>query len=118
MYLGGYDGRIPEKYTPLFFAAVHDSKVVGVVSGHHSTDEFFRLRGLYVDDSMRGHGVSVHLINAVIEAAKQRNCKMLWATPRPVSLPIFEKLGFTKDSDFTHEGFAFGPNCYVSLKLI
>lgn len=117
LYLSGYDGNIPKKYLPVFLSAYRETELVGVFSGHLTTSVHFRGRGLFIEDSARGAGVGSLLITALLQEAALQGAKMLWATPREKSLPLFLKLGFTQDSDFTHEGFLFGPNCYVSKKL-
>lgn len=117
LYLSGYDGNIPKIYSPTFLGAYSNKQLVGVFSGHLTTPEHFRGRGLFIEDSARGAGVGSLLITTLLKEAAAQGAKMLWATPREKSLPLFLKLGFTQDSDFTHEGFLFGPNCYVSKKI-
>lgn len=117
LYLSGYDGNIPQKYAPVFLGAYQNSHLLGVVSGHLTNPQHFRGRGLYIEDSARGLGVGSRLILSLLQEAKDHGASLLWATPRKVSLPLFLKLGFTQDSDFTDEGFLFGPNCYVSKSV-
>lgn len=114
LYLSGYDGHIPQKYSPIFLGAYQNNALVGVFSGHLTSPQHFRGRGLYIEDSARGFGVGSLLITRLSEEAKAQGASLLWATPREASLALFLKLGFTQDSAFTHEGFLFGPNCYVS----
>lgn len=117
IYPRGYDIEIPNKYSPVFFAAEFDGQIIGVYSGHRTSSEHFRARGLYVDPNFRGQGISRMLLKLLIKEAVAQQTKLLWTTPRQVSWPAYESLGFTQDSEFMHEGFRYGPNCYASLKL-
>jgi GNAT superfamily N-acetyltransferase len=117
LYLGGYDGQIAEKYKPFFWTAFLDGQMAGVVSGHATSAEHFRLRGLCVLPNYRNKGCASTLIGAVVEEARNQSFQLVWTAPRQHSLGIFQNLGFKKTSDFTNEGFMFGPNCYAALKI-
>jgi GNAT superfamily N-acetyltransferase len=117
LYLGGYDDQIPHKYQPSFFIALFENQIAGVISGHKTTEDHFRMRGICVLPEFRKKGISQILMKAIINEAKKNGCKLLWSTPRQGALRQYEKIGFIVRSDFTHEGFLFGPNCYVSMDL-
>lgn len=116
-FRGGYDAEINRKYPPMFLVAEDGGRIVGVLSGHLTSSEHFRARGLFVDPDYRHQSIATTLILMMADEGRRRNARLLWAAPRASSWPIFEGLGFKKESDFTHEGFLFGPNCYVSLAL-
>ena len=117
LYLGGYDSDISKKFKPTFLKAVCNEQFAGVISGHKSSADHYRMRGLFVFSEFRGLGISQMLINRIIDQARLENCKMIWAAPRASSLPHLLKAGFVQTSDFTDKGFLYGPNCYVA-KLI
>jgi GNAT superfamily N-acetyltransferase len=117
LYLRGYDGNIPHRYTPVFLGAYSEDTLIGVLSGHKTTEEHFRGRGLFILPEHRNSGVASLLIAALIQEARKSGANLLWAAPRKTNLPLFLKLGFEQASDFTNEGFQFGPNCYVRLLL-
>lgn len=117
LFLGGYDPDIPKKYTPYFVAATEGERLIGVLSAHRTSEEHSRMRGLYVDPEYRQQGVALKLIELCIDHARRDGAVLIWAAPRPTSLDIFINLGFTQNTGFVSEGFAYGPNCYVSLKL-
>lgn len=117
IYPIGYDIDIPKKYSAVFFVAEDGNKIVGVYSGHLTSDEHFRARGLYVDPEYRGQGISRQLFNLILAEAQKQNAKLLWTTPRQGSWATYASFGFTQDSEFMTEGFRYGPNCYASLKV-
>lgn len=131
LYQGGYDLEIKTRYTPRFFAVVTDvhsfesgwrSQIIGVNSGHQTSETAYRSRGIWVgfdgfDKAMRLHGVGRMLLEAVEQAAREARCSMLWSIPRQSALPFYERCGFRRTSDFFDEGVEFGPNCY-SMKVI
>jgi len=116
-YLGGFDESIYEKYTPSFFIAIENDKIVGVNSGHRTSATSFRSRGIWVDPNYRNRGISQKLFTAIKETAIKENCDKIWSIPRKTALPVYEKFGFNRTSDFFDEGMEFGPNCYVLMKL-
>jgi GNAT superfamily N-acetyltransferase len=117
LFLGGYDAEIAIKYKPIFFKAVYNGQIAGVISGHKSSTDHYRLRGLYIFPEFRGKRISQKLIQKIIDQARSENCTMVWAAPRIASLPHFLKIGFHQSSEFTEEGFLYGPNCYVMINL-
>lgn len=117
LFMGGYDPDIPKKYTPHFFAATLGERIVGVLSVHPSSEKHSRMRGLFVEPEYRQQGVALKLIELCIDCARRSGAELIWAAPRATSLDIFINLGFTQNTDFVSDGFTYGPNCYVSLKL-
>ena len=117
LYLGGYDAEIAKKYKPIFWTAFLDGQMAGVVSAHATSDKHFRLRGLCVLPDFRNKGCARILIEAVVDEARNQSFQLLWTAPRQQALGFYQKLGFVKTSDFTNEGFMFGPNCYAERKL-
>jgi len=118
MYQGGYDMSIYEKYTPTFFAVYNVvGEIVGVNSGHRTSDELYRSRGIWVDPRYRKLGVSGVLFCELHGQAMKEGCKALWSVPRKEALPAYKSVGFIQTSEFFDEGMEFGPNCYVYKEL-
>ena len=113
VYLGGYDINITKNFAPSFFAIEKDDSVIGVVSGHRSNREFYRLRGIYIDKDYRGRCYSKHLFEAIDIQAKQENCNFVWSFPRKDSLYSYLKANFQQTSHFIDKDIDYGPNCYV-----
>lgn len=113
-YMGGYDMSIYDKYEPTFFAVFNVvGDIIGVNSGHRTSDRLYRSRGIWVDPKYRKKGISGILFCELHGQAMQENCEILWSIPRKSALPAYEKCGFQQSSDFFDEGMEFGPNCYV-----
>lgn len=116
LYLGGYDSEIPQKYRSTFLAAVDENRIVGTFSLHQSSEEHWRLRGLFIESECRNQGIAFKLVELATNKAKENGAKLIWATPRASSLDIFINLGFEQVTDFLTDGFTYGPNCYVAIK--
>jgi GNAT superfamily N-acetyltransferase len=111
-----YDMNIFE-YNPVFWGVYIDNKLVGVNSGHRTTDTQYRSRGIWVNPQYRKHGVSQMLFNMTEHQAKIEGCNMIWSIPRKSALPAYTKFGFETVGDYFDEGMEFGPNIYVSKDL-
>lgn len=116
-YLGGYDKNIKNN-TPYFVGARFNGKLVGVNSVFKTADLEVRSRGIWVDPEHRMSGIGFAVMDACIELIKNKeNAKSIWSAPRESALAFYQKCGYTKTSEFTHDGFEFGPNCYVLKKI-
>ncbi len=92
-------------------------ELVGVNSGHRTTDAQYRSRGIWVDPSYRKHGVAQILFTMTEHQAILEECNMIWSIPRKSALPAYTKFGFKTVGDYFDEGMEFGPNIYVSKDL-
>lgn len=116
LYNGGYDLKIYELYEPFFIAYIKDNKILGVNSGHKTSNYHFRSRGLYVFPEYRKKGIGVKLLNATLDLAKTNNCKICWSVPRKLALSTYISSGFIRVSDFIATDTS-PENCYVSANL-
>lgn len=117
-YKGGYDTDIYIKYQPTFFAVYNIvGEIIGVNSGHKTSDNLYRSRGIWVDPRYRRKGVSGVLFCELHGQAMKEGCKAIWSIPRKQALSAYEKYGFRCTSSFFNEGMEFGPNCYVYKEL-
>lgn len=112
-----YDLDIYKKYKPIFWALMNNNTCCGVVSGHQTSEENFRTRGLYIDARYRGRGLSRKLLEQPIEEARALKLNKLWSLPRKNSFYAYNKVGFDKASDWIEEGFFKGLNCIAVLHL-
>jgi len=87
-------------YTATFWGAYLDNKLVGVNSGHRTTDEQYRSRGIWVDPDYRKRGVAQMLFLMTAHQAKVEGCEMLWSIPRKTALPAYTKFGFETVGDY------------------
>jgi GNAT superfamily N-acetyltransferase len=87
-------------YPATFWGAYLDNKLVGVNSGHKTTDELYRSRGIWVDPEYRKRGVSQMLFLLTAHQAKIEGCEILWSIPRKIALPAYTKFGFETVGDY------------------
>ena len=99
-----------KKAEPVFWGYYHDDQLVAGNSGFTATNNGFCFRGLYVKENFRNKGIAKKILNEMLIYAKQ-NHKFAWTLPRITSLPIYEKVGFVRVSEFTNKNMDFGPNC-------
>jgi GNAT superfamily N-acetyltransferase len=122
-YLGGYDTKIYNKYTDLavYFGMYDDetNDLIGVFSGHPTSPDRFRARGLFVMPLYRGIGLGRQLVKAVISEAKSYGADFIWCLPRVNNVKFFEQCGFAPVSNsFNDERVEFGPNLYMAQPLM
>jgi len=87
-------------YPATFWGAYLDNKLVGVNSGHKTTDKQYRSRGIWVNPEYRKRGVAQMLFLMTAHQAKVERCEMLWSIPRKTALPAYTKFGFETVGDF------------------
>ena len=105
-------------YPATFFGIFDQDKLIAVNSGHLTTQQEYRSRGLWVDPDYRGMGLAQLILLAVIDQAKKEGADMLWSIPRLTALPAYERVGFKTVGDVIDEGVEFGPNIYCWLVLV
>ena len=88
-----YDMEI-YKYPATYWALLVDDKIIGVNSGHKTSDTQYRSRGLWVDKKFRKKGLARVLLTALEQQANQEQCTMLWTVPRKTALDAYTKCGF------------------------
>ena len=88
-----YDMEI-YKYPATYWALLVDDKIIGVNSGHKTSDTQYRSRGLWVDEKFRKKGLAQIILTASEQYAKQQKCKMIWTVPRKTALVAYTKCGF------------------------
>ena len=87
-------------YPATFWGVYIDNKLVGVNSGHKTTDTQYRSRGIWVDPAHRRKGISQMLFEATIDQAIGEGCRMIWSIPRKTALPAYTKFGFETVGDY------------------
>ena len=87
-------------YPATFWGAYLDNKLVGVNSGHRTTEEQYRSRGIWVDPEYRKRGVAQMLFLMTAHQAKVEGSEMLWSIPRKNALPAYIKYGFQSVGDY------------------
>lgn len=75
-----------------WFIADVEGHIVGCVSLLHYTSGLVEVRSLAVDDTLQGLGIGARLMEVLLEAARERGIRRLFALTRVVG--FFERFGF------------------------
>jgi GNAT superfamily N-acetyltransferase len=89
-----------------------DNQLVGVNSGHRTSDTQYRSRGIWVDPAHRGKGVAQQLFMMTEYQAQVENCEMIWSIPRKTALSAYTNFGFQTVGGFI-ETETSDANIYV-----
>jgi ribosomal protein S18 acetylase RimI-like enzyme len=76
---------------PTYIAYFVDDDIVGVESGYKTNIDYYRIRGLWVDESYRNKKIATELVKWFENKSKE---KYIWTIPRQISLGFYLKLGF------------------------
>jgi len=87
-------------YDATFFGVFSKQKLIGVNSGHRSSEVEYRSRGIWVDPAFRKTGVSQLLFDMTAEQAMTEGCEMIWSIPRKTALKAYTKFGFQTVGDY------------------
>jgi len=102
---GGHD-KIIKKAVPYFLKYHDDDTVLGVISGHISSDTDFRVRGIFVYPEYRKQGISQILFAGIEAKAIWNGSKILWSYPKIPALNVYLRYGFTTFGEIETTGFS------------
>ena len=95
-----YDGYPNEidmnifNYEPSFWGLHKEGKLIGVNSGHKTSDLHYRSRGIWVHPDYRRQRVAQTLFNLLELQAQSEGCEMIWSIPRKTALSSYTMFGF------------------------
>ena len=75
---------------PTYISYIIDDKVVGVYSGYKTNIDYYRLRGLWVNEQYRNRRIATRMMNYLIAHNRKGN-KYVWTIPRESSLGFYLK---------------------------
>lgn len=104
------------QYPASFWAVFDDERIVGVNSGHRTSEVEYRSRGIWVDPDYRGQGIATMLFNLLKNQAVTERCEMIWSIPRKTALPAYTRSGFMTVGDFL-ETETSDANIYAIMRL-
>ena len=87
-------------YTPTFWGMFIDNKLIGVNSGHKTSDTQYRIRCIWVDPEYRGNGLAQYLFTITEHRAILEKCNMIWSIQRKTALSSYTNYGFDTVGDF------------------
>ena len=100
----------------MFWGVFMDNMLVGVNSGHRSSEVEYRSRGIWVDPSYRKTGVAQMLFEMTQHQARIEQCEMIWSIPRKTALKAYTKFGFQTVGDYFGTETA-DANIYVIKRI-
>ena len=77
-----------------YWGAYENHILVGVNSGHGTTDSEYRSRGLWVDPDWRLKGIGRDLLEHTSNYASEQGYAMIWSLPRVCSIKTYLSAGF------------------------
>lgn len=103
-------------FTPNFYGAFKDSRLLGVVSFSQTSPSEVRLRGICVHPEHRRQGISRRLFE---EGRKESltipSARRLWTMGRLINIDYYGRLGFAPGVQINK--FEFGPHSLMFLDL-
>ena len=105
------------EFEPTFYGLYIDGNLVGVNSGHRTSDTQYRSRGIWVDPDYRGRGIAQQLFALTEHQAKVEGCLLMWSIPRKTALSSYTKFGFETVGGYIETETA-DANIYVKKFLL
>lgn len=82
-----------------YWGAYENHILVGVNSGHGTTDSEYRSRGLWVDPDWRFRGTGTKLLKHTCNYASDQGYAMIWSLPRVSIIKTYQSAGFKEVGD-------------------
>lgn len=99
-----------------FWACKAEDKIIGVMSGFQTSNQEFRLRGVWVDEDFRQKDIGTQLLERAITQAKELRCKKVWTMPRSTSWGFYQSNGFKMTGETS--AFEFGPHYFAEKEIV
>lgn len=115
-YPGDEDG------STIHYGLIIDKVISGIASVYFekmpggSTDNSYRLRGMAVDEKIRGEGFGKIILEYLISDLKKKNAVILWCNARTTAAGFYKKSGFNIVGD-EFELPGIGPHYLMRLDL-
>ena len=95
------------EFTPTFWGAFYNDKLVGINSGHMCIDKLYRSRGLFVFPEYRGFGIGQKLLMKTIAQAIHEKAIVCWSYPKNTAERSYHMQNFLSQGhsfNFQYEG--------------
>ena len=81
-------------YEPTFWGIYMGDTLVGVNSGHKTSETQYRSRGIWVHPKFRKKGFAQKLFIVTANQGLEEGCEMIWSIPRKTALKSYTNFGF------------------------
>jgi len=115
MFPEGYSQKAKQN-PPTHWGLFVDDELVGVNSGHKTSDTHYRSRGIWVEPDHRNKGYSSLLFECVFDQAFEEGCEYVWSCPKKEAAVIYTNNGFEIVSDWIE--LDYGSNAYAIIKIV
>ncbi len=88
-----------QRFTPTFWGAFHNERLVGVNSGHMTLYNLYRSRGLYVEEEYRGYAIGQKLLLKTISQGYFEKAFGVWSYPNYKAWMTYHHTEFTLTSE-------------------
>lgn len=106
---GDIDMRIRNWAAPVFLGSRLNDRIVAVTSFYQTNAEYWRLRGTWIHEDLRGHKMGKRLITEVVQFVKNRQHNgRIWTMARESSVQFYLKNQFEIRQKIV--GYEFGPH--------
>ena len=95
------------EFTPTFWGAFDNAKLIGVNSGHMCVDRLYRSRGLFVFPEYRGFAIGQKLLMKTIAQAIHEKAIVCWSYPKKTAERSYHSQHFQSRGhsfNFQYEG--------------
>ena len=83
-------------------------EVIGVISGHSSSQNEYRVRGVWVSEDWRKQGIGSDLLKQLILRIPKKKYSHIWVMPRQRVMPFYADNNFSVEKEIFH--YEFGPH--------
>lgn len=111
----GNDKEIFTKYKGTYWGLYDGDKLIASNSGHKTSDNYYRGRGVWVDNAYRRQKLSQIMWQAVADQGRREGCEFLWCLPRRPTFSHAEEFGFIRMTEWMT--FKHGENAYAVYRL-
>jgi GNAT superfamily N-acetyltransferase len=85
---------------PVYVGYFNDDEIIGVASGYETNIDWYRIRGLWVNEKYRRNGIATKIVKYL---ESKSNTRYIWTVPRQTALKFYQSNGFEIDGVYKTE---------------
>jgi GNAT superfamily N-acetyltransferase len=105
--------QFSRQMAPCFWSLDDEDQVRGTISLQKTGRHEYRMRGVWLDEKMRGQGQGRKLVETLLAHAHDLGAHQVWGISRQSQLGFYQRLGFQAGA--VVEGFEFGPHVLITF---